>query len=132
MKNPFHRLKHLLEKTVRRNCHLPVINTSHDETLKRAELYNETWGELQAKPTSELRKVFRSYIYYMKNHPSSSSFKHSRRTSPGSVIAEQPHPKAHSSHKQMAEQNQYKLEESNRKLAKKLIKTSKVRWKKIS
>jgi hypothetical protein len=132
MKNSSHHLKHLVNKNVRKNSHItPLKQNFQDGLIPRLKIYNETWGYLAIKPKEYVKKTFQTYIHHLMNHPSSVSPRHSRRASPGSVDSDQPHCFMHSPQKEINEHLQQKLHESNLKLSKKLIKESKVRWKKI-
>ncbi len=132
MKNSQHHNNHLVNKSVRQNSRLPTpVRASHDDLVKRLQLYKKTSGVLAIQPKNQMRENFRSYIHYITNHPSSTAEKHSRRASPGSVTPGQPHSHIHTSEKQMNDHLQSKLQENNIKLSKKLMNSSKVRWKKI-
>ena len=122
MKNSFHHLKHLIKKSVRKNCHLsPLKLFSPDELIRRLKIYHETWGDLQTRSKTELRKTFRAYIHYLTNHPTSVSPRHSRRATPGTVDADQPHSFMQSQQKEITDHIQQKLQESNLKLSKKMM-----------
>ncbi|MBM3201062.1 MAG: hypothetical protein FJZ56_01470 [Chlamydiae bacterium] len=131
MRNSFHRIKQFIYKNIRRSTLPFTQKKSNKELLKQVQFYNDTYGPLFCKSRTELRKAFRDYVHYLTNHPNCSSKKHTKRTAPGTVIADQPRTKAHTSEKQMNQHKQGKLQEANLQLSKKLMKSSKVRWKKI-
>lgn len=132
MKNSFHHIKHFLKKAIRKNSHLPTTKQfSQDELIRRLKLYHETWGDLHVRPRKQVKQTFHAYIHYLTNHPSSVSPRHSRRSSTGTVDPDSPHRFMHSTQKEVTDHLQQKLQESNLKLSKKMMKQSKVRWKKI-
>lgn len=129
MKNSPHHLKHLVKKSIRTGSRLNTSSPTVTHTTQKLQVFNENLGELSHQAASKVKKVFQSYLKHLED-------KHfglhaHKRTTPGHLNPNKPHSHIQQNDQKKRTKAQAKLGQASEKLTKKMLKKSKVRWKKI-